>query len=138
MFVAQMQSEALTLVGSEKRMLMSLLTCHLCLLTHARTFNEETHISPLRDSTTVVCIHYQLWSWGAAMVRTAPRALAQIGRLATPAAESLAGPVDVKVKDFFREVCSVVDEQVPSQLNSAGTMFLFLAVQALLSRPAHL
>ncbi len=72
------------------------------------------------------------------MVRTAPRALAQIGRLATPAAESLAGPVDVKVKDFFREVCSVVDEQVPSQLNSAGTMFLFLAVQALLSRPAHL
>ncbi|CAL8470317.1 g9859 [Coccomyxa elongata] len=38
------------------------------------------------------------------MVRTAPRALAQIGRLATPAAESLAGPVDVKVKDFFREV----------------------------------
>lgn len=60
------------------------------------------------------------------MVRTAPRALAQIGRLATPAAESLAGPVDVKVKDFFREVGVVVDEQGPSHFISAGQFFLNL------------
>ncbi|EIE26072.1 hypothetical protein COCSUDRAFT_40238 [Coccomyxa subellipsoidea C-169] len=38
------------------------------------------------------------------MVRTAPQALAQIGRLATPAAETLVGPVEAKIKDFYREV----------------------------------
>lgn len=38
------------------------------------------------------------------MVRIAPQALAQIGRLATPAAETLVGPVEAKIKDFYREV----------------------------------
>ena len=38
------------------------------------------------------------------MVRYAPAVAAQVGRLATPAQESLGGSLEGKAKHFFREV----------------------------------